>query len=101
MRREKMTRKRERVKRPAAASVLPLGVCWRKSALFFELIITFFSLKSCRMYAYSRGRLQRKNKKKTPWPVVRKQTIPTERKFVSNIADRWCRVVSAKIAHGR
>jgi hypothetical protein len=27
MRREKMTRKRERVKRPAAASVLPLGVC--------------------------------------------------------------------------
>jgi hypothetical protein len=41
-----------------------------------------------------------------PWPLVRKQTIPTERpplvgEVSANLADRGCRVVSATDPPGR
>jgi hypothetical protein len=43
--------------------------------------------------------------KKTPWPLARKRTIPTDRrlsaKLVSTFADGGYRVVSATDPHGR
>jgi hypothetical protein len=47
-----------------------------------------------------------KQKKKTPWPLVRKRTIPTEQpplvgEVSAKFADRGCRVVSATDPHGR
>jgi hypothetical protein len=46
------------------------------------------------------------NEKKTPWPVVRKRTIPTEwpplvDEVSAKFADRICRVVRATDPHGR
>jgi hypothetical protein len=51
------------------------------------------------------GRFTTKTKNYTPWLLVRKRTIPTERplvaKLVLTFADRGCSEVSATDPHGR